>query len=90
MTTDRDAAIARQLAGYDEMAAHLQMIIDGPPAPRIRRGKVVLGKDGKPVPNLGPKREAERLLARVQRDRARLAAQLPAQATPPAGDDPGD
>ena len=79
MTPGQPTAIAR----YDELEAHLRTIIDAPPRPLVRRGKVVYGDGGELVPDTRPAAEARKLLVGVQRDRALFTGQ-PAPPPPAA------
>lgn len=77
MTEDSAAGdfTATQLAHLDRLEAFLRKMADRPPQPLVRRGKIVTGDDGQPVPNLRPAAEARKLLDRLERERAAWTGQ---------------
>lgn len=60
------------LPTYDDIEQRLLEMIAAPHW-KVRRGKLVTGKDGEPVPDPVPARRARKLLEAFRRDRARLA-----------------
>lgn len=68
---ERAAAIARILAGYDQVEDALRKVIARPHW-KIRAGKLVLDATGSPVPDPRPAKAAQAELDRIARDRKRL------------------
>ena len=72
----RDADVARMLANWSIVEDALREIIETPHW-KVRGGKVVLDKDGNPVPDPGPARRAQRHLDAIARNKQRLTGGTP-------------
>jgi hypothetical protein len=56
------------------------------PGPAVRRGELVKGADGAPVPDSAVRRRAERLHAQIRRDLARLRGESPPETASDVGE----
>jgi hypothetical protein len=73
---DREQDLRLEVARLELLEADVRARADNP-GPTVRRGQVVKGSDGRPVPDSAVRRRAERLLAQVRQDLARLRGESP-------------